>query len=349
MKGLKGGFHTPQQFSPGTRRSGAGLGTQGWGRTAPSSPPEGPQPAATPRPPLTVSVGDLGELDGGVQQHLAAALRPGFVPAGERRVGRPRSRGRAGRGAAGRCLQLEAVEEALAHVADGPLVLAVPRHLLQQFAHRLHQLVHRLEVRAAAVQDPCGHAALCLSRHKRRAAPPPPSGSVATPPRRGGAHPSRKRTPRRPAPGIRCGGCRNTTPWRWRSGARPQCCRTEPGPAAQAEEAAAAAARGGCRESGAMFAGRAGKCSPGGERVRSAGHGGALPRGALGTEGMEFRSSTTDLLFLLLFSFLQTCAGSRLTEKKELPSSFQGAARARAPQALHFPAAAKKHRGKNKT
>lgn len=42
--------------------------------------------------------------------------------------------------------------------------------------------------------------------------PPPPRGSVATPPRRGGAHPSRKRTPRRPAPGTRCGECRNTTP-----------------------------------------------------------------------------------------------------------------------------------------
>lgn len=48
MKGLKGGFHTPQQFSPGTRRSGAGLGTQGWGRTAPSSPAGGLSPPPPP-------------------------------------------------------------------------------------------------------------------------------------------------------------------------------------------------------------------------------------------------------------------------------------------------------------
>lgn len=158
----------PSSSAPGQGRGVRGLGARAGAELPhrpPPSPAEEPQPTATPRPPLTISVGDLGELNRSVQKHLAAALRPGFVPAGERRVGRPRSRGRAGRGAAGRCLQLEAVEEALAHLADGPLVLAVPRHLLQQFTHRLHQLVHRLEVRAAAVQDPCGHAALCLSRH----------------------------------------------------------------------------------------------------------------------------------------------------------------------------------------
>lgn len=40
---------------------------------------------------------------------------------------------------------------------------------------------------------------------------------------------------------------------------------------------------------------------------------------------MEFRSAAAGILFLLLLSFLQTCSGSRLTEKTELPSSFCGA------------------------
>lgn len=37
--------------------------------------------------PLTISVGDLGELDGGIQQHLAAALGPALVPAREEEEG----------------------------------------------------------------------------------------------------------------------------------------------------------------------------------------------------------------------------------------------------------------------
>lgn len=36
---------------------------------------------------LTVSISDLGELDGGVQQHLAAALGPALVPVGEEKEG----------------------------------------------------------------------------------------------------------------------------------------------------------------------------------------------------------------------------------------------------------------------
>lgn len=46
--------------------------------------PWGPRTAgSTQRAALTVSIRDLRELDGGIQQHLAAALRPALIPAGE--------------------------------------------------------------------------------------------------------------------------------------------------------------------------------------------------------------------------------------------------------------------------
>lgn len=54
-----------------------------------------------------------------------------------------------------RHIQAQSVVHALAHGSDARVILAVPGHLLQQFPHRFHQVVHGLEVRAAAVQDAC--------------------------------------------------------------------------------------------------------------------------------------------------------------------------------------------------
>ena len=50
-------------------------------------------------------------------------------------------------------VQAQSVVHALTHGSDARVIFAVPGHLLQQFPHSFHQVIHRLEVRAAAVQD----------------------------------------------------------------------------------------------------------------------------------------------------------------------------------------------------
>lgn len=237
-----------------------------------------------PRASLTISVSHLGELDGGIQQHLAAALGLALVPA-ERRRRRVRCvSGVRGAGVRRVPLQLQGVEEALADLPDGAVVLAVLRHLPQQLAHRLLQLVHRLEVRPAAVQDPCGHTAPALhipllsrqvapSRSLYPTRPWPPVAIRALPPvatagrcrdmlrrgrlshswQAGTAHPSRKRKARRPSRGTRSEGCRRRTPWRGRPAPRSRRRRSKPErtPGAAGKEAG-----------GRHGAGAAGRCSP---------------------------------------------------------------------------------------
>lgn len=180
-------------------------------------------------------------------------------------------------------LQLQGVEEALADLPDGAVVLGVLRHLPQQFAHRLLQLVHRLEVRPAAVQDPCGHRAPAMHTPPlwRQVAPsrsptlPSPAacrgpgaapvateercrdmrrrGRLSPSGRAGAAHPSRRRRARRPGRGTRSGGCRRRTPWRGEPAPRSRR-RSKP-------EGTAGAA--GKEADGRHCTGAAGRCSPG--------------------------------------------------------------------------------------
>lgn len=115
------------------------------------------------------------------------------------------------------------------------------------------------------------------------------------------------------------------------------------------------------RRRGAGAAGRAAPCSRGvlgngvlRARVRGAGHGSALPRGALGTErrwsgdGVSQRSRW---YFIFVVAFVFTDVLRQQAHRKDGAALLvlRRCVRAQALQAQHFPTAAEKHRGKSKT